>query len=327
MNRIKWLSIIFGIILIVLVVATVLVGNYFVNFALVHDGSPDEREPTEEFSDDTDIENIQMIEDVRASQEQNSVEWFEAVEKEEVFITTNDGFELQGHTYTHDDVDEWVFIVHGYKADEENSLLLAPYFYEADYNVLTYDLRAHGRSEGDFIGMGHLDSDDLLIWTEYVMDTYEGSEIVYHGTSMGAATVMNTVGDKDLPDAVRGFIIDAGFSSIWGIFGSELDHRFGLPTFPVLDMADAMARVRAGYSFKNDGSGIDGVADSEIPMLLIHGEKDDFVPVSMAHEIYNAKVVGDKQIEIFEDAGHSESKYADEERYFELVFEFLEGVY
>mgnify|MGYP005800349473 CR=1 FL=1 len=324
---VKRLSIIFRSIIVILVVATVLVGNYFVNYALVADGSGDDREPNEEVADEIDIEDLEIIAQTRESQEMRGQSWFVETDNEEVSITTADGYELYGHTYTHDEVDEWVFIVHGYKANEMNSITMAPYFYEAGYNVLTYDLRAHGESEGDFIGMGYLDGDDLIVWTDYIIENYDDAKVVYHGTSMGAATVMNAVGDEALPDEVKGFVIDAGFSSIWGIYESELSHRFGLPTFPVLDMADLMARIRAGYSFKNDGITVESVSESKIPMLLIHGENDDFVPVDMAYEIFDAKSEGEKQIEIFEGAGHSESKYIDEERYYEVVFEFLDNVY
>lgn len=324
---VKRISIIFGSIIVVLVVATVLVGNYFVNYALVADGSGDDRETSDEFFEEMDLEDIQTIEVTRDAQREAGEEWFELIDKEQVSIMTSDGFQLNGHSYTHAGVDEWVVILHGYKSSETSSINMAPYFHDAGYNVLTYDLRAHGESEGDFIGMGHLDSEDLLLWTDYILDNYGDVDIVYHGTSMGAATVMNTVGNEALPDEVRGFIIDAGFSSIWGIYESELSHRFGLPPFPVLEMANTMARIRAGYSFKTDGVSIDAVAESDIPMLLIHGENDDFVPVEMAYDIYDAKEVGAKQIEIFEGAGHSEAKYIDEERYFETVLGFLEEVY
>lgn len=327
MKRVKWLTIIFGSLIILMILATVFIGNYFVNYALVADGSGDDRESSEEIVDELKLEDIQTIESARESQTVASEEWFETVDKEQVHIISSDGFQLNGHTYIHDDSDEWVFIVHGYKSNEKSSIVLAPYFYEGGYNVLTYDLRAHGESEGDFIGMGHLDGEDLILWTDYILEEYGDVEIVYHGTSMGAATVMNAVGEENLPEEVKGFVIDAGYSSIWNIYESELSHRFGLPPFPVLDMADIMARVRAGYSFKNDGIAIERVAETDLPMLLIHGENDDFVPVEMAYDIFDAKSSGEKQLEIFEGAGHSESKYIDEERYYDTVFSFLEEVF
>lgn len=324
---VKRLSIIFGAVIVLLILATVFVGNYFVNYALVADGSGDDRETSEEFVDELELEDIQTIETARESQREASEEWFEIVDKEQVHIMTSDGFQLNGHTYVQDDSDEWVFIIHGYKSNEQSSIVLAPYFYDEGYNVLTYDLRAHGGSEGEFIGMGHLDGEDLLAWTDFILENYGEVDIVYHGTSMGAATVMNTVGNAELPEEVKGFVIDAGYSSIWNIYKSELSHRFGLPPFPVLDMANTMAQIRAGYSFKNDGVAIENVAESDLPMLLIHGENDDFVPVEMAYEIFEAKDNGDKQLEIFEGAGHSESKYIDEERYYDTVFSFLEEVF
>lgn len=324
---VKRLSIIFGAVIVLLILATVFVGNYFVNYALVADGSGDDRETSDEFVDDFELEDIQTIETARTSQREASEEWFEITDKEQVTFMTSDGFALNGHTYIQEDSDKWVFVIHGYKSGEGSSIVMAPYFYDEGYNVLTYDLRAHGASEGDFIGMGHLDAEDLLGWTDYILEEYGDVDIVYHGTSMGAATVMNAVGNPDLPEEVKGFVIDAGYSSIWNIYESELSHRFSLPPFPVLDMADIMARIRAGYSFKNDGVSIESVAESQIPMLLIHGENDDFVPVEMAYDIFEAKDSGEKQLEIFEGAGHSESKYIDEARYYETVIGFLEEVF
>ena len=48
---------------------------------------------------------------------------------------------------------------------------------------------------------------------------------------------------------VVGYIEDCGYTSVWDIFASELDKRFSLPTFPVLDISNVVAQMRAGYSF------------------------------------------------------------------------------
>ena len=49
-------------------------------------------------------------------------------------------------------------------------------------------------------------------------------------------------------------IEDCGYTSVWDIFASELDKRFSLPTFPVLDISNFMAQIRAGYDFKEASS-------------------------------------------------------------------------
>lgn len=69
---------------------------------------------------------------------------------------------------------------------------------------------------------------------------------------MGGATVMMTAGDN--LDHVIGYVEDCGYISVWDIFASELDKRFSLPTFPVLDISNMVASLKAGYNFKKASS-------------------------------------------------------------------------
>ena len=125
--------------------------------------------------------------------------------------------------------------------------MAAPY-YEAGYQVIAPDLRACGESEGDYVGMGWLDRKDVLQWIDYIIEQDPEAKIVVHGISMGAATTMMTAGEST-PDNVKAFVEDCGYTSVWDIFSSELQLRFGLPEFPILYTASGVARLRAGYSF------------------------------------------------------------------------------
>ena len=69
-----------------------------------------------------------------------------------------------------------------------------------------------------------------------------------YGVSMGAATVMMASGEADLPVQVRCVIEDCGYTSVWDEFSGQLKELFGLPPFPVLNAADLVCRIRAGYS-------------------------------------------------------------------------------
>ena len=90
------------------------------------------------------------------------------------------------------------------------------------------DLRACGESEGDYVGMGWLDRKDVLQWIDYIIEQDPEAKIVVHGISMGAATTMMTAGEST-PDNVKAFVEDCGYTSVWDIFSSELQLRFGLP--------------------------------------------------------------------------------------------------
>lgn len=132
---------------------------------------------------------------------------------------------------------------------------------------------------------------------------------------------MMTAGEST-PDNVKAFVEDCGYTSVWDIFSSELQLRFGLPEFPILYTASAVARLRAGYSF-TEASALAQVARCEKPMLFIHGTADDFIPYEMMDTLYNAKP-GDNKAELTaEGAGHGEAMYALGDSYWDTVFDFI----
>ena len=63
-------------------------------------------------------------------------------------------------------------------------------YYEMGYNVLLPNNRAHGNSEGNYIGMGWLDKDDIACWVNWINKQDPNAKIILHGVSMGAATTM-----------------------------------------------------------------------------------------------------------------------------------------
>ncbi|MCW0998235.1 alpha/beta hydrolase, partial [Streptococcus anginosus] len=85
----------------------------------------------------------------------------------------------------------------GYRSNGKRDMVYtALRFAEEGYNVLVPDLRAHGKSSGNKIGMGWLDRLDLLSWISEVLAIDMEAEIILVGGSMGAATVMMASGEK-----------------------------------------------------------------------------------------------------------------------------------
>ena len=60
-----------------------------------------------------------------------------------------------------------------------------------------------------------------------------------------------------------------------------------MPAFPVMQIADRMARREAGYGL-DECNARKEVMKASIPILFIHGDRDTFVPCSMVHELYGA---------------------------------------
>ena len=222
-------------------------------------------------------------------------------------------FPQEGHKYA--------ILFHGYTGA---AWQMAPYgkmFYEMGCSVLIPDARAHGESEGDYIGMGWLERPDVLGWINSVTGSDPDAEIVLLGVSMGGATVMMAAGE-DLPDNVKCIVEDCGYSSVWDEFELQLKNVFGLPSFPLLNAASLVCRIRAGYSFR-EASSVKQLQKAQVPMLFIHGDTDTFVPFSMLDVVYEACASPEKEKLVVHDAAHGTAADTDPELYWSTVTAFV----
>lgn len=190
------------------------------------------------------------------------------------------------------------------------------------YNTLQPDNRAHGESEGDYIGMGYLDQYDVMSWIHYILEKDPEAEIILHGVSMGESTLMMLSGQENIPDNVKAIIADCGYTSARDYLTWKLKQRFHLPAFPVIPIANEAFKLTAGY-YMNDASALEGVKNSKISILFIHGTEDQTVPVEEVYKLYE-KAACEKQLYIVEGAGHGEALWKDEEGYWGRVFEFID---
>lgn len=237
-------------------------------------------------------------------------------------IANRDGLLLRAKYRMHDsDTHRWVISIHGYKDSHHFMLPYGAVFYRKGYHVLLPDNRAHGISEGKYIGMGWLDKEDIAEWIQWIVNKDADAKIILHGVSMGGATVMMTAG-KNL-DHVVGYIEDCGYTSVWDIFACVMKRDYHLPSFPILHTCRVISRRKLGYDYV-EASALTQLANCSKPMLFIHGEKDDFVPTDMGYEVYEA-FPGTKDLYIAKDAGHANAMDYDPQTYFAKVFAFIDN--
>ena len=312
----KKITIISVITLIVLIGVYFAVGNYFYNFAL-------NAEQEKEFLKDNPhleafLSNERDAEDI-ADDEFRTLRSPTAMS-----IVSNDEQKLKLHADVYQNgqaSSKWVIAVHGYTSNAKDMIRSIRNFYEKGYSVLAPDLRGHGESEGDYIGMGWHDRLDVLLWIDRIIEKDPNAEIVLYGVSMGGATVMMTAGEE-LPSNVKVIVEDCGYSSVSGVFTYQLDDLFGLPEFPVLYTANTVTKIRAGYDLY-EASAVKQVAKSKIPILFIHGDQDSFVPYEMVDEVYEAAKV-EKEKLVIPEAGHGMAASVDPELYWSTVWDFVD---
>ena len=250
-----------------------------------------------------------------------AIKWLEqnAIEVE---IISRDGLKLKGYEIKSKHKSNiWVIIVHGYMGRGSDMVQYLPYITDNNtFNSLIIDLRAHGKSEGKYIGMGWKDHYDLELWIDKILEDNLDSKIILYGISMGAATVTMATGDE-LPEQVKLAIADCGYTSVWEEFKVHLKKILHVLPFPLLYTASMMSKIYAGYGFK-EASTVKQVRKSKTPTLFIHGTKDKFVPFSMLNKIYTNANCKKEKLEI-DDAAHAESCGINPEKYWGTVQKFI----
>ncbi len=188
-------------------------------------------------------------------------------------------------------------------------------------HLIVPDLRGHGKSDGSYIGFGWREREDLRLWIDWALENIDpDARIVLFGVSMGGASVCSVLGDE-LPSNVRAAVSDCAFSTARGALAFKLKSLFGLPAFPALPAAELVTRVLAGYRLR-DASPADALRRARVPLLIVHGEADTFVPVSMARELHAAAGCP-TELWTVPEAGHADSFRTAPEAYASRLESFL----
>lgn len=242
---------------------------------------------------------------------------------EPVTIRSRDGLQLFGRYYAVAEGAPLQIQMHGYRGHALRDFCggnkLAR---EAGLNTLVVDQRAHGKSEGHTISFGINERWDCLQWAEYAAQRWPGVPISLAGISMGAATVL-MASDLPLPEEVKGIIADCGYSSPRAIIKHVC---WSLPKpFRIFYPFTSLSAELFGHFDPDAGSALGAVSNTTLPILLIHGEADGFVPCEMSREIA-AACASKVRLETIPGAGHGVSYLSDPERYGRIVKEFLESI-
>lgn len=253
--------------------------------------------------------------------------WIDALEGapcEQVQIVSYDHKKLYGRYYENCAGAPVHILFHGYRStalgDGCGSYRMSR---AGKYNVLLVDQRAHGKSEGRTITFGIKERYDCLSWANYVADRFgKDTPVILFGLSMGAATVL-LASALELPANVKGIIADCGYSSAEKII-AKVCAQMHVPPCIALPFLRSFARVFGGFSLK-EGDVCAAVAKTTIPLLLIHGQDDRYVPCEMCEEIVAACQTPPMVLRVA-DAGHGLSYPTQIETYEETIRAFLQRV-
>lgn len=241
---------------------------------------------------------------------------------EPVRITSFDGVPLAGkYRHVRDGAPVQIEF-HGYRGSGERDFCggdkLAR---EMGHNTLLVDQRAHGESGGRTITFGVRERLDCLAWVQYVCDRFGGeTPVILSGISMGATTVL-MASELELPKNVAAIIADCPFSSPQAIIRKVCKTDMHLPAAAAMFFVRLAARLFGRFRL-DAADAVDAIRHTNIPILLLHGEADSFVPCEMSGEIRQA-AAGPVVRATFPGADHGMSYVADTPRYVDTVKSFI----
>lgn len=245
-----------------------------------------------------------------------------ALPHEEFSITSFDGLTLRGKYYEYAPGAPIELMLHGYRGEAERDLCGGVQrCFALQRSALIVDQRACGHSEGNVITFGIKEYRDCLTWLDFMVEHFgKDVKIILTGISMGASTVIMAAANP-LPANVVGVLADCGYTSANDIIKKTIK-EMKLPVAPLYPFVKLGARLYGGFTLE-ETSPIEAIQKCSLPVILIHGEADVFVPCEMSRQNYDA-CNAPKQIVTVPGADHGLCYLVDSEAYLNALREFFE---
>lgn len=250
-----------------------------------------------------------------------SHQWLIDHRAQDIYTHSDDGLKLHGLWVPAENAKGTIILAHGYRStilvDFGKAMML---YHDLGFNVLLPQQRSHGQSQGRLITFGVKESRDMLKWLELHNDVFGMNQVILSGLSMGASTMMY-LADKKLPPNVKGIVVDCGFTSPAAIISAVFKRITHVPAAPFIWIADICARLLGHFSLYECDSR-KTLAENQLPIIMIHGKEDNFVPCYMTQQGFD-RCTGDKKLLLAEGAGHGLSFLYATQEYIQMVKQFL----
>jgi pimeloyl-ACP methyl ester carboxylesterase len=219
---------------------------------------------------------------------------------EEIKFSSKDGLSLAGLLFIRQKAQYNLLVCHGYSRHKEDVRRLVELF--PDENIMFFDYRAHGASEGVSTTIGAHEILDVLA-AHFVLQTHEKTKslpIVGIGFSMGGATLL---GAAVQGAQFKGLVIDSVFKRLDEQITKMFTHKTGLPAMPFAQLCQSMYAYLYDWQM-SDVNPYEWIQKLQMPMLIIHAKNDTLADATIADELFAVKS-GQKKLWIVDEAPHA----------------------
>lgn len=206
---------------------------------------------------------------------------------EEVSFFTSDGLQLSGWFLPSRQGRAAVILGHGFTRSRQELLDVAAMLQRNCYNVLLFDWRAHGESEGERTTFGYKEVQDVAAALDFVSSRHEvdPERIGVLGKSLGGAIAIRAA--ADLPQ-LKAVVSDSPFPSLQDSIEVGVRRRGPLGAWPLRPLATFLGTRTLGVD-PDWVRPIDDIGEiSPRPVLIMHGGRDELVPPDTGERLYAA---------------------------------------
>lgn len=237
-----------------------------------------------------------------------------------VTATAVDGTQLVGHWYSCENPKRVLIAMHGWRSSWARDFgVAADFWHDSGCGILYAEQRGQGSSGGAYLSFGMMERYDCLTWANAVFRDFPHLPVYLVGISMGATAVL-LAAEQPLPPNVRGVIADCGFSSPEAIWRYVTQRKLHIPYGLVEGRVNRICRKRFGC-LPCDVTTSGALRHTKVPVLLIHGTADAFVPHEMSVEAKDACASSCKLL-LVDGAKHGESYLKATKIYQENLLQF-----
>ena len=243
---------------------------------------------------------------------------FDDYQRTPIEFVMPDGYVIHGD-YSLNDPKKFVICMHGHLSNRQASLKYAYAFYRLGYSLVFFDHRSHGDNARGNVTMGYKESLDAIEIINQVREKFgQDIELGLFGCSMGGVTSLLCVNRVDNLSFV---VSDCAFASLEDLVRGFIKQHHSI-AWMHLPWTNHFLKKKYGFSFKDVCPKETLKQNKEIPILFIHGDKDDFVYPNNVDMLYSNDA-GPKQLEIFKGADHCGSVSTDKDRYYKVIEKFI----
>lgn len=237
------------------------------------------------------------------------------------FLSNNDQT-LVGYLYQQMDTEPKAVVVfaHGMGAGGQTGYMdIFNYLTSRGYYVFAYDATANDESEGDAVGgfpQGIIDLDHAIDYA-YTIAQIKDLPFVLMGYSWGAFSVTNVL---NFHPEVKAVVSMAGWNESMVLIEHFACQVAGNAAKLALPFAAQHERSMFGKEYTSC-SALDGFANSDCNVMIVHGEVDDLIPIALGYETYYQQYSADERFVFkkYPDRGHAILDNLDGSRDFDLM--------